>query len=288
MFESLIGSIKQEFSNLPIHDFCVPCFLRGLEEGSVFGSLNLVFLIGLAAVAAPVAAEVAIGMAIVGAAYLAANWTSMNDRQKSETLGGLLGGALVGGAAGGIDAPMNPLWPALQPAGVPGLAITTADVGIAVTPAATTGTAAASVAGSVAMMSGAGGGDEAEYTPEGNNSQRNEELIEELRKNGIKHDPDAIVRIGRDPQGKVVFLEKGDDEAGLQHILNRHADDFERRGIPKEEIPDAVMDAVTKGEHVGIQGRGRPVYEVEIRGKIQRIAVSTGNNGFIVGANPAQ
>ena len=50
------------------------------------------------------------------------------------------------------------------------------------------------------------------------------------------------------------------------------------------------MDAVTKGKQVGIQGQppGRPIYEIEIDGKQHFIAVTTGTNGFIVGANPAQ
>lgn len=49
------------------------------------------------------------------------------------------------------------------------------------------------------------------------------------------------------------------------------------------------MDAVSKGKIIGYQGKGtgRPIYEVLINGQKQRIAVTTGNNGFIVGANPA-
>src|SRR5580704_14777041 len=52
------------------------------------------------------------------------------------------------------------------------------------------------------------------------------------------------------------------------------------------QIPDAVMAAVTRGKQVGMQGI-RPIFEVEFGGKTQRIAVTVGNNGFIVGANPA-
>jgi hypothetical protein len=115
-------------------------------------------------------------------------------------------------------------------------------------------------------------------------------LLAELKKNGVKHNPDAIIRIDRDPKGLVVFLEQGDERSGLSHILAAHGADFERRGIPRDQIPDAVIAAVTKGKIVGSQGRtpGRPIYEVDFNGKRQRIAVSTGDNGYIVGANPAE
>jgi hypothetical protein len=61
---------------------------------------------------------------------------------------------------------------------------------------------------------------------------------------------------------------------------------FAEQGIAEAQIPDAVMAAVIRGRQVGMQGT-RPIFEVEFGGNIQRIAVTVGNNGFIVGANPA-
>lgn len=113
-----------------------------------------------------------------------------------------------------------------------------------------------------------------------------ESLFEELVKNGVKHSSDKVVVIGREVGGKIVFLEAGNAKAGLQHIISAHGADFARRGIPLDQISDAVMAAVTRGKQVGMQGT-RPIYEVEINGQIQRIAVTVGDNGFIVGANPA-
>ena len=48
------------------------------------------------------------------------------------------------------------------------------------------------------------------------------------------------------------------------------------------------MKAVTEGKIVGYQGKGvgRAIYEVTINGKQEYIAVTIGDNGFIVGANP--
>jgi hypothetical protein len=114
-------------------------------------------------------------------------------------------------------------------------------------------------------------------------------LLRELEANGVKHNAGDIVRIARDQEGNIVFLEKGNARAGLQHIVDEHADDFARKGIPEQDIPDLVTDAVTKGDVVGHQGSRPPlrtVYEVDYQGRRVQVAVSTGRNGFIVGANP--
>ena len=48
------------------------------------------------------------------------------------------------------------------------------------------------------------------------------------------------------------------------------------------------MDTLENGKIVGYQGKGtgRPIYEVVYNGVTQRVAITTGSNGFIVGANP--
>lgn len=108
----------------------------------------------------------------------------------------------------------------------------------------------------------------------------------ELAEQGVRHTPERVVVIGRDAGGRVVFLEQGNARAGLQHIVEQHGADFARRGIPEAQIPDAVLAAATRGRQVGMQG-ARPIFEVEFNGQTHRIAVTVGDNGFIVGANPA-
>jgi hypothetical protein len=110
-------------------------------------------------------------------------------------------------------------------------------------------------------------------------------LIEELGENGIKHNPEDILSIGKNATGDIIFLEKGDANAGLEHIL-KHTEDFVKVGIKEEDIGSVVFDAATNGKKVGMQGT-RPIYEVMYNGVKQRIAVTVGSNGFIVGANPA-
>lgn len=113
--------------------------------------------------------------------------------------------------------------------------------------------------------------------------------VAELTAANTKFTPSALVATGRTPNGQVVFMETGNSRAGLQHIVERHAGDFAKIGVSESQIPSVVMRAVTEGRIVGYQGtgQGRGVYEIQLNDSNQRIAVTVGNNGFIVGANPA-
>lgn len=59
-------------------------------------------------------------------------------------------------------------------------------------------------------------------------------------------------------------------------------------GLSEAYIPGVAMKAASQGRLVGCQGSGsgRPIYELNINGQPQRIAVAVGDNGFVVGANP--
>ena len=122
----------------------------------------------------------------------------------------------------------------------------------------------------------------------GANGGVNPTLLNELTANGVKFTPENVIATARSPSGQVVFLETGSPTAGLQHIIQEHGPEFASMGVSEAQIPSVVMRAVTEGKIVGYQGSGtgRPIYELTINGQTQRIAITTGNNGFIVGANP--
>ncbi len=116
-----------------------------------------------------------------------------------------------------------------------------------------------------------------------------QELIDELIASGVKVTPANIIFILKGPDGKIVFLETGDEDSGLAHIYGEHKADFANKGVSKDEIAPLLQKALTEGTVVGYQGRdqGRPIYEVSWNGKMIRIAITVGSNGYVVGANPS-
>jgi hypothetical protein len=111
-------------------------------------------------------------------------------------------------------------------------------------------------------------------------------LFDEMTKAGVKFTPGNIVKVARGQDGKIIFLETGNSKAGLQHIIEKHGAEFAQKGISESQIPDAIMTTVTRGKVVGYVGKSntRPIYEVTWQGQQRKIAVTTGSNGFIVGA----
>lgn len=109
--------------------------------------------------------------------------------------------------------------------------------------------------------------------------------LAELAAKGVKFTEKNVIATGRDANGKLIFLESGSSSAGLQHILERHAGDFLKKGIPASEVPTVVMKALTDGTVVGVNGSA-PVYEIVHNGVTQHIAVGVGSNGYVVRANP--
>ncbi len=110
------------------------------------------------------------------------------------------------------------------------------------------------------------------------------DLVDELVKNGTKITPADVVGTTRMPGGQIAFLERGNSSSGLQHIIERHGAEFAQAGIPESKMPAFLMEALENGKLVGQQGR-RPVYEVNYEGNTLQVAITMGNNGYVVGAN---
>lgn len=116
-------------------------------------------------------------------------------------------------------------------------------------------------------------------------------LIDEVIASGYKITPSEVIGIARDPNGNIVWLEKGhlgSRPSGLAHILDAHESHFNKIGIQSADITDFILTAVSKGEIIAYQGKGlgRPIYKVNYGGKYYTVAVTVGDNGYIVGANP--
>ncbi|MBE9244485.1 hypothetical protein IQ223_07980 [Microcystis aeruginosa LEGE 00239] len=113
-----------------------------------------------------------------------------------------------------------------------------------------------------------------------------EELINELKLRNIKHNSQDIIAITQLDNGRIIFLEIGNSSSGWEHILNKHGEDFQRRGIAINNIIDFLMKAITMGQLIGTQGTSRSIYKVNYQGEIQYISIDIGSNGYVVSANP--
>ena len=115
-----------------------------------------------------------------------------------------------------------------------------------------------------------------------------EALIAEAQAAGHKMHPAEVLQIGRAPDGRVVWLERGDGDSGLSHILRAgRIANFTDRGVPLSEIPGLALRAVTEGTRLGRVREGGVAYEVALNdGRRTPVVVVVGSNGYIVTARP--
>lgn len=115
---------------------------------------------------------------------------------------------------------------------------------------------------------------------------RAEPYLEELEQSGVKYNAKDIVGIVKNPNGVLSWLETGNSRAGLQHIMERHSQDFSRWGLTSEDkVGKFIMDTVQKGGGTSLEGGGT-IYNVVVNGVSKQLMVVSGSNGFIVTAHP--
>ena len=137
------------------------------------------------------------------------------------------------------------------------------------------------------MGSGISGG----YSNTKGASSSSEALVKQLEQSGVKFSKKDMVFVTKDKTGQVVWLEKGNESTGLQHIVSRHVDDFRsKHGVSKSQISNHLNDVFTSGkvEYSRItQKNGRAGYErlYSYNGKYY-LLTGVGTNGYIVSAYP--
>ena len=108
------------------------------------------------------------------------------------------------------------------------------------------------------------------------------DLIDELIASGNKCNIDDIVYITKTTEGKLLWLEKGNSTAGLQHIIERHANDFSAKGF--DNIPQLLSNVLkTKPIKIGSSSKGFYANYI-LNENVYRLAYGT--NGFIVSFYP--
>ena len=132
---------------------------------------------------------------------------------------------------------------------------------------------------------------------EGTKNSKTTALIAELEKNKVKFTKENLVFITKDATGQTVWLETGNQSAGLEHILNGdgkssgHVADFERAfGITKDAIPSYLENVITYGKIIDnkiVKKGSREGYtRVYLYEGEYYVVTGIGTNGFIITAYP--
>ena len=107
-------------------------------------------------------------------------------------------------------------------------------------------------------------------------------LMDELAGSGLKYNPDEVIAVTKTVDGKLLWLERGNNQSGLTHILERHADDFASQGI--DDIPQLLND-VLKNAPIKTGSNSKGLFaDYVFNGNTYRVAYGT--NGYIVSFYP--
>ena len=122
--------------------------------------------------------------------------------------------------------------------------------------------------------------------------------IHELEKAKVKFTKEDVIFVTRDQTGQLIWLEKGNSGAGLEHLLHGdgrktkgHENDFVvKHGVNSDNIIDHIKKVVSYGkvEYSVIKTRnGKPGFERMYLYKEKYYMISAiGLNGYIVSAYP--
>ncbi|MGG5342789.1 hypothetical protein IGI58_001256 [Enterococcus sp. AZ020] len=118
----------------------------------------------------------------------------------------------------------------------------------------------------------------------GTNNLLNPSLLDELSKSSVKYNPNNVVMVGKNSSNKLLWLEKGNNKAGLKHILNGHVKDFSAKGI--QDIPNFLHDTLKANPIKQGTGPKGPYSVYIIDG--QKYTLAYGNNGFVISFYPSK
>ena len=118
---------------------------------------------------------------------------------------------------------------------------------------------------------------------------KTEALITELERAGVSFTKERIVFVTKDATGQIVWLEKGNFSAGLEHIETRHTGDFlSKHGVEKAKIPEHLKTIFQNGkvEYSRVTDRNGGYERLYCSHGQFYLLSGIGENGFIVSAYP--
>ncbi len=120
-----------------------------------------------------------------------------------------------------------------------------------------------------------------------------EDIINEMIAKGIKFTKEMLVFAARLDNGRIIFLERGNDYSGLEHIKNRHASHFSQAfGVKEKELGTFLYDVIKNGELVTSfrnDTNGREGYRSVYYWKGDYVVIyAISANGYITTAMPSR
>lgn len=112
-----------------------------------------------------------------------------------------------------------------------------------------------------------------------------------LENANVKFNKESLVFAVNDNKGRIYWLERGNKLAGLQHIIERHKEDFQNAyGVEERDIAGFIKNLVLTGEKIAERTRikkGKITIQQNYKynGKLYTLN-AVGTNGFIVSCYP--
>jgi filamentous hemagglutinin len=100
----------------------------------------------------------------------------------------------------------------------------------------------------------------------------------------IKHTPEDILEIEKDLDGKIIFLEKGNQNAWFAHIFEQHGSEFLNKWIQEKDIWKFIITIAKNNRPIGAMQNGRKVYKISQNGIDNYYGIEISTNWFIVSA----
>ena len=118
-----------------------------------------------------------------------------------------------------------------------------------------------------------------------------DDMLKPLIDAKVKFNADDVLFVTKDKSDQLIWLEKGNDNAGLNHILNKHADDFfAKHNVSKENIASHIKEIVTNGNieysRLAKRGNREGIEKLYSHNGKYYILTGVGTNGFMVSAYP--
>lgn len=108
--------------------------------------------------------------------------------------------------------------------------------------------------------------------------------MEELKNSGVKYTEKDVVLVAKNYNGKLLWLEKGNESSGLKHIEKRHQKDFGENTNVKDLLMKILPLKPLK--HFS-RKKGKKLADIYLYKKNSKLyLVAYGDNGYIVSFYP--